>query len=768
MRIWAWRSIGLCTPALLAACGGSGGGINSPPAPPAASVPDPAPPPVPAPMPAPAPTPAPSNNDTSEYRTTIGAVSMNALAAYDSGATGRGVAIGIIDSGLDQQTGEFAGRISAASRDVAGNADYGDVSGHGTAVTFVAAGARNGLGAQGVAFDASIIVLRADRPGSCTPTTTSDDSTDSCSFPSSAIATGVDAARTGGARVINMSLGGAAMSPDLVAAIGRATQAGLIIVIAAGNDGTAEPDPFTFVAGDPAARNQVIIAGSVDSADQISSFSDRAGSGAAHFLAAVGERVRAPCEGTKICLWSGTSFAAPQVSGAVALLAQAFPNLSGAQIVDILYRSARDAGAAGVDPVYGQGIIDLTRAFQPIGSTALAGTTAAVSLGANAQLSAAMGDAPVGALGAVILDGYSRAYAVDLAQSIAHATPTRLLGGVVQAGGRQVALSASGMTLAMTLTPVAHGEVRLLRTELTEVQARQSRAIAGMVTQRLGANTALAFGIASGASALSGQLTGRAEPAYLIARGDAQGFETHVKGSTAIRQRLGSTGITATAENGDVLSRSTSPWVLRSSYQRSRYERFSLGVDRTFGALAAQLSASTLGERDSVLGARFGAGLGGARATTRFVDAAFRWRMGNGWSVGGNWRQGWSAIAVRGGLRGGGTLRSRAFAADIGKNGLFGGDSGGLRLAQPLRVTGGGLNLVLPTGYDYVSAEVDGWTARRLDLTPAGRELDMEARYARPLLGGLVETNLYWRRDSGNIAGLNDDYGMAMRYGFRF
>ncbi|MCC2749053.1 hypothetical protein, partial [Agathobacter rectalis] len=67
-----------------------------------------------------------------------------------------------------------------------------------------------------------------------------------------------------------------------------------IIVIAAGNDGSDNPDPFTSVASNPAARNLVIIAGSVGSNDVLSTFSDKAGTGATHYLAAVGERVRAP------------------------------------------------------------------------------------------------------------------------------------------------------------------------------------------------------------------------------------------------------------------------------------------------------------------------------------------------------------------------------------------------------------------------------------------------------------------------------------------
>ncbi|MFX6119076.1 S8 family serine peptidase, partial [Acinetobacter baumannii] len=81
-------------------------------------------------------------------------------------------------------------------------------------------------------------------------------------------------------------------------------------------------------------------------------------------------------------------FSAPQISGAVALLAQAFPTLTGAQIVSILYQSARDAGAPGVDSTYGNGILDLTRAFQPLGAASLSSTRAPVSLVANGTLSA--------------------------------------------------------------------------------------------------------------------------------------------------------------------------------------------------------------------------------------------------------------------------------------------------------------------------------------------------------------------------------------------
>ena len=63
----------------------------------------------------------------------------------------------------------------------------------------------------------------------------------------------------------------------------------------------------------------------------ISDFSNRAGTGAQYYLMALGYQDRAPDETGTQYLWSGTSFSAPTISGAVALMAQAFPNLTGSR-----------------------------------------------------------------------------------------------------------------------------------------------------------------------------------------------------------------------------------------------------------------------------------------------------------------------------------------------------------------------------------------------------------------------------------------------------
>ncbi|MDB5662496.1 MAG: peptidase, partial [Sphingomonas bacterium] len=171
VRLWSLRSTAAAC-LMLGGCGG-GGGVSSTPTPTPAPAPSPSPPvseppppvtPTPA---APAPPTIPTTNfDDSEYRRSNAATAANAITAYRSGATGAGVKIAVLDSGLADTRGEFAGRVDPASRDVASNRGIVDTDGHGTSVAAVAAAGRTGNDILGVAFDASLIVLRTDDPGS--------------------------------------------------------------------------------------------------------------------------------------------------------------------------------------------------------------------------------------------------------------------------------------------------------------------------------------------------------------------------------------------------------------------------------------------------------------------------------------------------------------------------------------------------------------------------------------------------------------------------
>ncbi|VXC62076.1 S8 family peptidase [Sphingomonas sp. AX6] len=758
---------------LASACGGGGGGGRVNPITPPPVAPTPTPTPVPTPAPTPTPTPT-VNYDTTEYRATVGAVSANALAAYNRAATGAGITVGVIDTGIDLQSEEFGGRIHPASQDTAGNGTVDDEGGHGTAVAFTLAGRRNDVGTHGIAFDATVLALRTDRPGSCaTEDPENDDS--GCRHPESAIASALDVARTNGARVVNISLGGGGgVGNTLLQAINRATAAGVIIVISAGNDAEANPDAFasTPALNSSIARGLIVIAGSVGTTDEISTFSNRAGSAAAVYLSAVGERVRAPNQENVPFLWSGTSFSAPQIAGAAALLAQAFPNLTGQQIVDLLLTTARDVGAAGTDAIYGRGVLDLTRAFQPVGTTGIAGMSESVSLSSNATLSAPMGDATSHAgLGAVILDGYDRAFAIDLATTIRREGPARSLSGVLRTDRRHVSAAYPGGSIAVTIAPTRARNL-IERLEMPMGDAQVSRAIAATATGRLGEDVTFGFGVSEGSGGLVAQLSGRDDPAFLVA-GDATrsaGFDISSDASVAVRQQWGRLGLTVAVESGDVLTRGQGAFPqLRGRFDRYGYDRITIGFDRRFGALATNLNVTRLAEADTVLGAQFSGALGAARATSYYVDTSMRWSWDRDWSLGMSMRQGWTQARLRGGVEGAGTLRTNGYAIDIARLAVFSrSDRWGLRFAQPMRVALGGLDLRLPTNWDYASSSVDAWTTQRLNLAPTGREIDVEMRYSTPLWAGNLGTNLFLRRHPGNFAQLGNDVGAVARYSMAF
>ena len=757
----------------LSACGGGGGGggIGSTPPPP---VPTPSPTPVPAPSPTPTPAPT-STFATAEFNRSSGLGLHGAITAYTAGATGRGVVAGVVDSGIDTNSAEFAGRVHPASADLAGSRGLSDEAGHGTAVSSVLLGAKNDSGTHGVAFDATLLVLKTDTPGSCTDPGSGDDE-GGCSHADNNIAEALDLAVAQNARVVNISLGGSPMNSTLRAALGRATAAGVVIVISAGNDGEepegANPDPFAMVALDTIARGQVIIAGSIGATQQISSFSNRAGAGAQAYLAALGDNVRAPDETGAAFLWDGTSFAAPHIAGAVALLAQAFPNLTGAQIVDLLLTTARDLGAPGTDNIYGRGMLDLARAFQPQGQSSLAGSKAAVSMANNGNLSAAMGDGgKQGGLGAVILDGYSRAFAVDLARSIAVARPSLKLTASLQSRQRNLAAASGGAMVALSIAPQREG-VAVERLLLSGQQAEQARALAGFVSTKLGKRTQVAFGIAQSGRSLAATLEGRRDPAFLIARepGQATGFERRSDTAFALRHQMGRLGLTVTAENGDALVYEPSAADAgRGRYRPYRFSALGASLDRRFGAVSVEAGVSRLIEDETVLGARLGPALGGgAGARSWFADLGVSADLGRGWGLGASTRQGWTRAIAGGALTEGGSFRTDAYSLDVAKLGLFdASDQLAFRIAQPLRVRSGGLDLTLPTSYDYWTG-VTGYTTQRLNLAPVGREIDVEASYVRDLWAGRIGGNIFYRSDPGNHAYAPDDLGAAVSYSFEF
>jgi hypothetical protein len=631
---------------------------------------------------------------------------------------------------------------------------------HGTAVASVLGAAKDDSGMHGVAFNSTLLMLRTDVQGSCDP---------NCDFDQAALAKAFDVAIANGARVINLSMSFIPMPASLAAAVERATAAGVVVILPAGNDGLAQPVASAMIATKAEAHGAVIIAGATNNAGTaLASFSNRAGSGADFYLAAAGEGMVVYNKNGGLSSGGyGTSLSAPAIAGAVALLAEAFPNLTGQQIVNLLLTTATDMDAPGTDNVSGRGTLNLAKAFAPQGTMSLAGSTASVSLASNGVLSPAMGDAKGGLQGVVFLDSYERAYETDLGRTLSRPARDAPLHAALD--GRYSTKSAALGPLAVSVTMIRepHGptEAGLQPMALSEEQARTAKAMAATAVGRLSLKTAVALGLSEGGRALRQRLSNQPGKAFLVARDPAadNGFHARTNSSIGIRHDFGPLALTLTSEAGEVHD----PYPAQRS-GRSAYRTTAIFADRRVGRIRFSLGGSLLDEEATILGGRFSSAFSSAGSTSGFADGAASLDLGRGWGAHASYRHGWTSVRGGGALVRGGRLSSNAFALDLTKTGaLAWNDRIGLRIMQPLRVRTGGLEIELPVGYDYATGAA-AYQRRFLNLAPTGRELNYELSYGMPLWGGNMAANAFVRTDAGHIEAMKNDIGGAVRFTLGF
>ncbi len=277
--------------------------------------------------------------NTGQSGGTIGA-DIGALGAWNTrtDATGNAIVVAIVDSGIRLTHADLAANLWTGSpRGNHGiNAQVSSVypkhyqptdeDGHGTHVAgIVGAVGNNSVGTTGVAWSAKLMALRfMDSSGTGS---TSDEI--EC----------IEYAIANGAKIINASYGSESYSIAEYDALKAARDAGVIVVAAAGNDG-ADNDALTSYPSGYALDNIVAVA-STNRRDELSGFSNY-GSGSVD-LAAPGEDILSTyhTSDSATTTLSGTSMAAPQVTGAVALLRAQFPSDTYRQTINRLLRSAK-------------------------------------------------------------------------------------------------------------------------------------------------------------------------------------------------------------------------------------------------------------------------------------------------------------------------------------------------------------------------------------------------------------------------------------------
>lgn len=346
-------------------------------------------------------------NNTSEYLGSRVLDKINAQSAYTRGFTGKNSLIAIIDSGIDVNHVEFKDKILFIEN-FSNSKNYLDKIGHGTHVAGIAAAAKNGLGIQGVAYDAKLAIAKV---------------TDDGNMNMPEVLAALSWANKIGSDVANLSLG--FMPPNFMLQpkqttpgqyvtsftnkntipyfnnlpeLAKSLSGEMVIVVSSGNNGLPYSAGLTQLATFADSNKQLMFGGKVlivGNYDANTNHINSTSNGAGHLCqsSVTGVMMNQLCTdsalmynyyilapGTKIAssvpttlssngyaTMTGTSMAAPVVSGAVAILHQQWPQMKGQNIVKLLLSTANKNIPQYNRLVHGQGLLDLERATRPFG-----------------------------------------------------------------------------------------------------------------------------------------------------------------------------------------------------------------------------------------------------------------------------------------------------------------------------------------------------------------------------------------------------------------
>jgi subtilisin family serine protease len=287
-----------------------------------------------------------------EYNLSTGLRAVNAQPAYDAGFTGRGVTVALVDCGLDKKRREIGRNLSAASTDLNPGRKIEIPDRHGDEVAGPLGSMLDGKGLAGVAYNATVLSIRADFDGGWKG---------QCGFYPKDIARALDYAVDQGAKVAVLPFrADQRFGPKFEAALLRAIDAGVAIVISSGNESSGQPSWPARYAADPRYEGGIVVAGGARKDGSLAPWSNRAGRTRGWFIIAPGEDVVTDCGGQYCRRVSGTSVSAAYVAGGLALILSARPEMNAREAIDLLLRSARIVG----DPEdAGRGSLDIGAAF---------------------------------------------------------------------------------------------------------------------------------------------------------------------------------------------------------------------------------------------------------------------------------------------------------------------------------------------------------------------------------------------------------------------
>ncbi|MDW7727960.1 MAG: S8 family serine peptidase [Candidatus Methanoperedens sp.] len=250
---------------------------------------------------------------------------------YQKGSTG--ITVAVLDTGVDYNHEDLSGRVIKGWNFINNNSDPMDDVNHGTHVSgIIGAIMDNNKGIAGIAQVSILAVKIGDQYQP---------------YPD-LVADGINYAANNSAKVISMSFGWAFDYEDVKRATEYAWSRGSLLVAASGNEGIG-------VIRYPANYTDVIAVGATDSNDQRASFSNY---GDKLELVAPGVDINSTIRNNLYANMSGTSMAAPHVSGVAALVWSQNPTFSNQKVREVLRDTAVDLGTAGKDNEFGYGKVN--------------------------------------------------------------------------------------------------------------------------------------------------------------------------------------------------------------------------------------------------------------------------------------------------------------------------------------------------------------------------------------------------------------------------
>ncbi len=673
---------------------------------------------------------------TTEYNWSTTVSQLRIKGVHSRGVLGQGATVALLDTGLNLSNPEFLNnpRVMTGYNAVDGSSDVTDNINHGTHVAGVVAAGGNGFGMYGVAPLANLLMVKVFNGGTAS---------------ASNINRGLDYAMARGARVVNMSFG--TTSPLGDTALRRAAASNqAVLVAAAGNEASRNPNWPGHYARESWANGTMLVVGAVDSSNRMASFSNRAGDTAQFYLVAPGVSVLSSY-GNSYGYMTGTSMAAPAVSGAAALVTGFWPYLRANQVAAILLNTADDLGAPGVDAIYGHGLLNVNRALSPVGrytyrsSNGRTVTVALSTQGQSLRQPTVVTPSAFAGLQTEVFDAYGRNFTSDEGQSLQVRTVLtsdmvmgRSDGSILMTqregpdGARWTFLQQAPATATGRAAP--HGVMSPLSAGLTPVQAATSAPVSTHGSLHWQARQGWSFSLGDGGLSAGSLGVMRSDLGRSLGDGGTQVLASPLA-AYAPAHRFAVIEMPLQAQGSVAPLLQGARWHARLATLRPDTDRrvrsaeghVGLGeVNVELPQAVLNLSVGRLQER-GLLGGYSSPALGlDAAHQTHSLSLSSAWRLSPGWSALASWsRTGTSAPQAAGLLLGGSRVQADAMGAGLSGQALWrDGDRLSLAWLAPLKARSGQWRYSVVTGVDDAGQPIYGQQTVNLGSGPREWQLD--------------------------------------------